>query len=169
MNDGVPIDNDFKPDRDYVYDMFIEYFNNPEMAKIKNENGLSMYLTKTYCLTSTTCRYIIVFVPQNNSPLGSSEYLKDLKWVSLQTRTLPDSEYSSVDTVHGYQPVAQGGLTAIINRTKIDDTASTYSCETLPIIITLLHTEKNTKEAYQNKGNVINALETFQTIITFDK
>jgi acetyl-CoA C-acetyltransferase len=35
------------------------------------------------------------------------------------------------------------------------------------IIVTLLHTEKNTKEVYQNNGTVIHALETFQTVITF--
>ena len=41
---------------------FIEYFNDPQMKKVKNENNLSMYVTKTYCLTSTTCRYIIAFM-----------------------------------------------------------------------------------------------------------
>ena len=160
---------DFDPLTDHIYDLFTTYFKNPKMIKVKDTDLHTMYLCKLYCLLSRECRFIIVFVDKNDLAMNSVETLENLKWVSLQTRTLPDSEYSSVDTVHGYQPVAQGGLTAIINRTKIDDTASTYSCETLPIIITLLHTEKNTKEAYQNKGNVINALETFQTIITFDK
>jgi len=165
MNYGVPIDNDFKPDRDYVYDMFIEYFNNPEMAKIKNENGLSMYLTKTYCLTSTTCRYIIVFVPQNNSPLGSSEYLKDLKWVSLQTRTL-EEKFSSIK-YHGYIPEEKGPLLAKIHRMDITKEVSTYKCDDYPIIVTLLHDTKKNSDTYQNSGNIVIALETWNTIVTW--
>ena len=51
---------------------------------------------------------------------------------------------------------------------NISKETSTYGCDDLPIVITLLHTEKNTPTTYQNTGNIVNALETFQTIITFN-
>jgi hypothetical protein len=145
--------------------MFTEYFNNPIMTKLKNDNNLSMYVVKNYCLTSTTCRYIIVFVPIDYNNLGSEVELKDLNWISLQTRTL-ENTINNVK-IHGYTPEEKGPLTAKINRTKITKEASIYSCEEFPITVTLLHTNKNTSTVYQPKGNVIIALETWETIITF--
>jgi len=161
--------DDFDPQKDHIYTLFTNYFKNPKMIKIKDTQTHSMYLCKLYCLLNRECRFIIAFVEKNNSHIDTVEHLDLLKWVSLQTRTLPENEYPNIDVVHGYQAVSEGQLTSIINRTKIDDVASTYECQDIPIIITLLHTEKNTKESYQNKGSVINALETFNTIITFIK
>jgi len=158
---------DFDPNKDHIYALFVKYFNNPKMVKIKDTSLYTMYICKLYCLLNRECRFIILFVDKNDLPIGTIDTLDNLQWVSLQTRTLPETEYPDIDVVHGYQAVAQGALTAIINRVKIEDPASTYTCEDIPIIITLLHTDKNTKESYQNKGSVINALETFQTIITF--
>ena len=166
MNYGVPIDNNFKPDREPIYDMFTEYLNNPAMTKIKNDNNLSMYLTKTYCLTSTTCRYIIVFVPINNSPIGSVENLVDLKWVSLQTRTL-EEKFQNIRP-HGYTPEEKGPLMNKIDRTKITKEASTYQCEDYSLIITLLHDNKKNSDSYQSSGNIILALESWNTIITWN-
>jgi len=84
----------------------------------------------------------------------------------LQTRSLID-QYNDIET-HGYDPVAEGPLMAKIHRTEVNAEASTYTCETLPITVTLLHTEKNTPQTYQKSGTVVNALETYQTIITFN-
>jgi len=166
MNYGVPIDNNFKPDREPIYDMFTEYLNNPAMTKIKNDNNLSMYLVKTYCLTSTTCRYIITFVPINNSPIGSVENLVDLKWVSLQTRTI-EEKFQNIRP-HGYTPEEKGPLMSKIHRTKTTKEASTYQCEDYPLIITLLHDNKKNSDSYQSSGNIILALESWNTIITWN-
>ena len=161
---GQIIDDTFIPERDDIYNMFCDYFNNPIMTKIKNEDSLSMYITKTYCLTSMSCRYIISFVQIDTNPIGSEQPLESLKWVSLQTRTL-ENKYNSKS--HGYQPTLEGPLLAKIERHEITKEASTYFCETFPIKVTLLHTNKNTSMSYQQKGNIINALETWETIITW--
>jgi hypothetical protein len=86
----------------------------------------------------------------------------------LQTRTLPYDEYSNIKS-HGYIPKEMGPLLAKINRTNITDEASTYECDDYPIIITLLHTRNKTSLTYQNSGTVIAALETWETIITFNE
>lgn len=166
MNYGIPI-GDFKPDREHIYDMFTDYFNNPDMLKVKNTDNLSMYMTKTYCLTSTTCRYIIAFVPMNNYEIGSFENLNNLKWVSLQTRTLED-KFPGVTRPHGYVPEEKGPLMSKIHRTKIDKEASTYQCADYPLIITLLHDNKKNSDSYQNSGNIIIALESWNTIVTWN-
>jgi membrane-bound inhibitor of C-type lysozyme len=56
-------------------------------------------------------------------------------------------------------------LNVLIDRIKIEKNSSLYSCNDLPITVTLLHDHKNSPEQYQQKGNVIAALETYNTII----
>jgi hypothetical protein len=75
-------------------------------------------------------------------------------------------QYNTLET-HGYEPVADGRLLARITKVDIGTHSSTYLCEEFPLKITLLHTDKNTPQSYQNTGTIIHALETFQTIITF--
>jgi hypothetical protein len=163
---GEIIDN-YNPLKEPVYKMFSNYFKNPKMIRVKETDNFFVYLCKLYCLLNRECRFIIAFVDKKDDLLPI-ETLDSLEWVSLQTRTLPNTEYKDIDVVHGYQAVASGPLLAVIERTEINESNSTYKCNKIPIIVTLLHTEKNNKDSYQNKGTVIHALETFQTIITFD-
>lgn len=146
-----------------IYKDFDDYFNHPTMVKIKEINGYSMYMSKMYCLLSNECRYIIVFVSNDFNPIKSKEALKNLKWDSLQTRTLSD-KYDLPS--HGYQPRHNGPLNVLITREKILPECSVYNCDDLPLIITLLH-GKNGPNDYQKKGNIIAGLETYNTIITF--
>ena len=66
------------PNEENMYKTFDEYFNHPNMVKIKDVNGYSMYMSKTYCLLSNECRYIIVFVHQDNLPVNTKEELSVL-------------------------------------------------------------------------------------------
>lgn len=154
----------YDPNTEEMYKAFANYFNNPKMVKIKDVNKYSMYMCKTYCLLSNECRYIIVFVQEDFMPTQSQEYLEALKWESLQTRTLPDRHQLSS---HGYQPKRMGLLNVGITRKEIKPECSIYTCEELPITVTLLH-EKNGPNDYKQKGNVISALETYNTIITIN-
>ncbi len=154
--------NAYEPGKEKMYQAFDDYFNHPTMIKIKDVNGHSMYMSKTYCLLSNECRYIIAFVLQDNIPVRSKEALKTLQWVSLQTRTLPDQHNLPP---HGYQPKRDGPLNVTIVRTNLTKEVSTYSCNDLPVTVTLLHTKKGSVQ-YQDRGNIIAALETYNTIIT---
>ena len=51
----------YEPEKDALYGYFDDYFNHPTMVKIKNVKNLSVYMTKTYCLLTNECRYIVVF------------------------------------------------------------------------------------------------------------
>ncbi len=164
-NYGELIENIYDSKSENVYKAFDDYFNNPIMVKIKNVNGLSMYMAKTYCLLSNECRYIIAFTTEDFNTVKSKKPLREISWVSLQTRTLTDKH----DLLpHNYQPRAIGPLNKKITRIDKNKTASTYSCDGLPIIITLLHTKSDTDSEYQQYGTVISALETYHTIITFE-
>lgn len=157
--------DDFQPEKENVYKAFSDYFNNPTLTKIKNvDNHYSVYMAKTYCLLSTECRYIVVIVELDQENEGSSKQLKDINWVSFQTRTLSDNHNLPP---HNYNVVSKGPLLSKITRIKKDDNGSTYRCEDFPIQIMLLNTPKKNNFSYQDNGNVIAALETWETIVTF--
>jgi hypothetical protein len=151
----------FEPELDVMYKAFISYFNNPLMTKIKNTDKYSMYMVKNYCLLSKECRYIVCLILQDNNPNGYKQTLDNMRWLSFQTRTLSQShELES----HLYNPKRGGILDSEISRIKTDNNSSTYKCDKFPFTITLLHTKNDINE-YSNKGTVISALETYQTII----
>lgn len=152
----------YDPDREKLYVAFDNYFNHPTMVKIKDVNGYSMYMSKTYCLLSNECRYIIVFVKQDMMPARTQERLSTLVWESLQTRTLSDQHSLPP---HGYQPRKDGPLNVIINRAQVTRDSSTYNCDVYPLTVTLLHGTGGGNQ-YQPRGNIIAALETYNTIIT---
>jgi hypothetical protein len=120
-----------------------------------------MYITKIACLLSNEYRYIICFVAIDDLPIETTQPLSNMKWLSLQTRSLKDKYKLSP---HGYQPKREGPLNLVINRTDLNSEASTYNCEGFPIIVTLLHKKDETD--YQSRGNIVAALETYSTIIT---
>lgn len=152
---------DYNSETESVYTYFVDYFNNPTMTKIKNIMDLSMYLTKIECLLSNKFRYLITLVDEDNLPIGAEKLLRNLQWKSFQTRTL--TENHSVP-IHKYNPTNNTRLNRTINRTQVTDASSTYTCQELSLTITILH--KNDKNDYRSEGKVINALETYETIIT---
>jgi hypothetical protein len=169
MDYGELLD-DYVPERDNIYSYFVKYFNNPTMTKVKDinqSNGkkFSMYVCKIYGLLSNENKYIICITHGNNSSIGSVEELRTIHWISLQTRRLLE-KYKCL--THSYIAKIEGPLDEVIERFETGDKASSYHCENIPeIVITLLHTEKKGPHVYQNKGKIINALETFETIVTF--
>lgn len=156
--------NTFDPIKDQFITSIDTYLNHPILTKIKNVNNHSIYMVKTYCLLSNYCRYIIALVPEDNNNVGIKIKLNSLNWVSIQTRTLEDRH--DIDS-HSYNPKMDGPLATPIKRTDITNDMSTYSCDFFPIKVHLLHKKKDLQSEYQPNGNLISAIETFQTIITF--
>ena len=153
---------DINPVKDIMYESFVKFFKNPYMVKIKDVEKYSMYMTKTYCLLNKECRYLIVFINVDGLPVGAKEYLNDLKWISFQTRTLEDKHDLPP---HSYNPKRGGPLSEEIDRIQITEKTSEYKCKKFPLKITLLHKKEGESE-YQDKGNIIAALETYNTILT---
>lgn len=154
----------YEPDKDVIYQSMTKFFNNPTMTKIKDIGKYSMYMSKTYCLLNRNCRYLIAFIIKDVHPVGSKEELANLRWDSFQTRTLPENHNLPP---HAYKAQRGGLLDVPIKRTNVDDEASTYDCEKLSLVVTLLHTKKGASE-YNDNGTLIAALETYNTVITFN-
>lgn len=145
-----------------LLDYFDDYFNHPILYKMKNvDTRYSLYMVKTYCLLNTQCRYIIIVVPYDDKPLLTKLPLKGVNWVSLQTRELSENHKIPF---HNYQPSSFPVLNKKIERVEQTDTMSTYICRDYPLTIKLL--QKKGINEFQSKGTLINAIETYQTIIT---
>lgn len=149
------------PALDELYKTFVNYFKNPRLTKFKDNDHYTIYMAKINCLLTNISRYIIVIVDHDNNNIGTTCLLSELHWKSFQTRTLDENHDLPY---HTYQPHRGSLLDCEIERIKIEEEGSVYKCDKFPITITLLHT-KNGAQGYANKGLVISALETFQTIV----
>lgn len=160
---GVLIDS-YQPDHEEVYKNFVIYFNDPILTKMKNTNGYTMYIGKIAASLGIEYRYIIVFVNQDNERIGFQEKLSNLKWLSLQTRTLKENHTLSQ---HSYTPRRLSGLDKKISLTNYDGKSYVYSVEELPLSVVLLPTGKINGMEYNKSGTLVTALETYNTIVTF--
>lgn len=165
MQYGQLLDSNYNPDNELIYKAFDDYFNHPMMTKIKNVKQYSMYMTKIHTLLTNEYRYLIVFIPKDNNSIGVIEALKNIYWENIQTRTL--SENHNLKS-HTYIPRNSYPLNAPIEVQKRTKTQSEYKCEKLGLNITMLHKRGDLHE-YSNKGTVITSLETYNTVISFNK
>ena len=163
---GQLIDSGFDLQKENVYSLFTQYFEDPEMTKIKDIDKYSMYMTKINALLGIEYRYVIAFINKDNDVINSKQSLRDLKWVSLQTRTLTDEHNLPA---HSYFPKRLIELDRKISLVSKDDKQYFYKVEQLPITITLLSKAKSKSNGfdYNSSGTIVVALETYQTIVNF--
>lgn len=149
-----------------LYTLVSQYFQNPLLTKIKSVGEYSLYGTQTSSNLLKTNKYVLVFVNCDDSVFGIGDRrpLRELSWVSLQTRTL--EELYRVNK-HTYIPNKQSPLytCAIIQNKENKEGVFYYSPNFAFLNITLLH-NPNLSAAYQPRGNLVLALEQYDTIIT---
>lgn len=159
---GKVLNPDFNPRRRKIYSLFVEYFQNPIMTKIKDVDKYSMYGFKNSAILGIEYRYVFVFVYRDDDKVGSKYPLSKLQWLGLQTRTVPDIHNIPV---HNYIPRRLEGLDEKISLVHKDANQYVYDVQNLPLKITLL--PKKDENEYSPNGSVVVALETYQTIVTF--
>jgi hypothetical protein len=143
--------------------MFVKYFEDPIMTKIKDIGKYSMYMTRNNFSVGIENRYIIAFINKNSLEMKSMCYFNELKWVSLQTRTLPDEHDIKR---HSYVPDKNSQLIKKITLSSKNEKAYNYNIEELPLTVTLIPPKPGLNE-YKDSGTLISAIETYNTIITW--
>lgn len=147
-----------------------KFYNDPILKKIENDGEYSVYATKVHCLLRQK-RYIIFYSLLDSNKLGSFVKLKNIKWLSLQTKTISDENNIVVkmvgDICYQYQPVKIKELNKTINLCLKDstDTSNVYYTNDKYIKIFLKLVDSS---IYSNNGTILKALETFNTILTFN-
>ena len=163
MNFGIPIDDLYDPNKDYIYDIICNYFDNPIMHKIKDINNYSVYMAKIRTGLSIDNRYLMAFVDKDTNPVDFTYRLNEIFWVSFQCRQIRDLHNIPF---HTYSQKKSAPYTSILNLSERKDTSNVYESDDLNIIVTILNTSGNMYQ-YSPKGTLNNALETWNTIITF--
>lgn len=157
----------YNPMHDSIYAEFVKYFEAPQMVKLKDvgiqPDIYSMYIVKIHALLGIEYRYLITFIFKDEFPPGHVEPLSNLRWQSLQTRTMT-TDYNI--PIHSYSPRKLPFLDKKIVMADRTDDQYRYTVEGLPITITLLPKNKSRGIEYSPVGNVITSLETYQTIVT---
>jgi hypothetical protein len=158
------LDSDYDPTKDTLYQSFTQYFENPFLTKIKDVNGYSMYAVKIQADLGIEFMYLIVFTPLDWHHVGDAMRMNELRWVSLQTRKLNEEIKDTKE--HFYFPKRIPPFNSRITLVKSDAVSYEYTCETLPIKITLLSPSAKRTTVYTSSGTLATAIQTYQTIIT---
>ena len=147
-----------------VYNYFTHYFDNPIMKKIKNlNNGSAMYCCKIKSMLTKDKKYIFLIVSPQQTPDTDQLNMSDIIWDILQTRTIEDN-YNV--PIHNYQ-VKSSQPNPIKVFEKKDDVYK-YTCQTFPNIIVHLMFTRNQTRVYGDRGDLSLAIETYNTIVSFD-
>lgn len=163
MNLGEIIDDpSINMKKHRIYQEFDNYFRNPVLYKIKDIKQYSMYITPVRNMISES-RYIIVFINKDNHPVGFQIPLKNLEWISLQTNIILNTTYQLPK--HTYTPTLNTVLNTPIKLVKTSTDSYEYKCPKFDINVSLILDDKN--KYYVHSGNLVNAIETYRTIITW--
>lgn len=155
------------PRKEHMFALITRYYDSPTLVKIRDDQDYSMYGIQLPCFLLNEKRYLIALCPLDAFPNHTRRPLKDLRWVSLQARSLQDEQMASLP-VHSYQIKRDEAYTVPLKVHHRSSKISTYRNEDYPIEVSLLHTRSHEYE-YPNEGSLVSALETYQTIVQWVK
>jgi hypothetical protein len=159
---GYAFDHSFDPSKTSVYELFVNIYSNPKLTKTKDDDKNSIYMGKTSCMLINECRYLIATVPNDGNNIGTTIELSKLYWTNFQTRTLKGK--FTCNTCSSANTLSKSPLLKLVERTP---QYTQYVNNELQIKVSLLHTKTNNLYEYPNNGDLISALELYNTIITF--
>lgn len=166
MSEFGEILGDYLPNKERDINIIFSYFDNPTLLKVKNKDSKSIYAVKIHSLLSVEKRFLIVVTPENNNPPRTILKFNPQNIDCIQTRSfkvIPDG-YGSLPEIR-YTPKRSNDFTIPLNIIRREKNFTEYSGIN-GLIVTLLHDGKNIY-TYGNDGNLVSALETFNSIITF--
>jgi hypothetical protein len=133
------------------------------MVKIRDDQDYSMYCIQLPCFLLNEKRYLVALCPLDAFPTRIRRPLHDLRWVSLQARSLQDEHMASLPT-HAYQIKREDAYAVPLKVHHRSSKITTYRNEDYPLEVSLLHKNSNEYE-YPNEGSLVSALETYQTVL----
>lgn len=149
------------------YALICDYFDDPGMQKVSQDQNYSVYACKISTLLLNEYRYLVAIINNDHMELGTIKKLSDLKWISFQTRILEsDIYYHAVQ--HSYDTKNTLKYHYQVRQLNNSTEKSVYRLENnaFPVRITLLH-QKGLELEYPSTGSLVACLETYQTIVTF--
>lgn len=153
----------FSAEHQYFYDLIADYYDNPYLYKIKDNNNISIYGIQLPSQYLNEKFYLICSVPLLPEPMIP---LKEIPWVSFQVRTSTKDTYSHLPVV-SFTPKDDTRYNLPIEMTKRNKEITEYKTKKDSVLkISLLHV-KGLEYEYLNEGTLKSALDTKQTILQF--
>lgn len=151
----------FSPEQQYFYDILVEYYDNPTLYKIKDDENISVFGIRVPSLLLNENHYLICTCPiTKNNALP----LREIPWLSFQTRTNDNELYSHLPKIQ-YKMKKDAKFKLPLEIVSRDTKVSSYkTVKETPLEVSLLHV-KGIEYEYANEGNLQTALETYQTIL----
>lgn len=154
----------FSIENQYIYDLISSFYGDILLQKIRNENDqVSLYGARLPSLLLNEKRYMFVQCPSSDL---FQRKLKDTPWITLQLRTLENDDGFHNLPMNTYSVKREQKYFLPLQVASRDKQITVYKCPQAPIQVSLLHT-KGIEYEYPNDGNLVSALETYQTIIQF--
>lgn len=154
------------PTRKNIYALFVEYFGDLVMTKIKTSGTFSVYAARTMGIGFLDFRYVIAIVLGNQeTPIGYASPLSSLQWNSIQTR-ISREDYKLKQQY--YEPRKFAALDKRITRKAFDEKngTSVYDVEDWNTLSVTLLPKKNA--VWQDHGTLVSAIESYYTVIAFE-
>ena len=157
--------------REIIYQSFCSYIGNHEFVKYKNfslsaKDVYGVYVKKIISNTSVDSRYIFLIVKNDNVPVGFKAHLRDLRWESLQAKTINDiKQLFNI----GSSDLTRRSDDIITSEIKLVDEKSdkiTYVSSAYPLKIEIFP-QKSYVYAYPKTSDIKSALESFKTTFSF--
>lgn len=146
-----------------IYNFFSYYFDNPQMRRIREVNGMVLFGCRIPTHMTVNSKYIIATIESSRAPRGDMVTLDQIDWVSLQTRILEDKYQVPV---HKYTDKTDNQSMAPIKVFEKSDSMFKYSCESMPGLVIALLFSKSQTRVYADSGNLKTAIETYNTVFT---
>lgn len=152
-------------EKENIYTLFVNYFDNITLTKVKQQENLGIWMARINSMLKKGYYYLIALNEDDEEKIGSTKNLEEIEWTCLQTKNL--EEYHQIP-VQGYTVKREDPFNSKIEINKRDKRFSEYKCSKFPSLkITLIHS-KGIEYEFANSGSINAAVETFNTLITFD-
>lgn len=154
--------------REVLYELLDTYFDSPVMQKMRNDSGVSVYMTRiNSLLASPEQRFIIVVAPLDNVENGTKVPLCEIKWLSLQTRMLPiaDPVLHAVKR-HSYQPKQSKKFAILMNLKARYPDRTEYWLKGFEevCVVAMKHTSPDVMYEFRDQSNCAGAIEMYRTV-----
>ena len=154
-----------------VRNSIADLYNNFMMTKTHSQGTYGVYKALVESMTSGSIRYIAAIVAHDSfNPLGTVLPLRDLQWISFQTRTTtnPRLEFAGLPLKEqAYVVKRNNSLWDKIKLASELDEKYVYIPDHLPLSVHILRLKES--DSFAPEGSVISALELFQTIIVLEQ
>jgi len=159
---GHTFDQTFDPAKTNTYGLITSIYKDPILTKTKDDGKKAVYMGKTSCGLINECRYLIATAPHDANDVGAKVNLSELNWTDFQTRTLKGK--FTCDTCGSANITLESPSLELVTRNQ---EYTQYKSDQHKIKVSLLHTKTNNLYEYPEKGDIISALELYQTVISF--